>query len=346
MRLSIRVSHTYVCETMKKPPFKLSVVFYALVVLSVLCITYIRTLPDGKLHVVFCDVGQGDGIYMRFPDGADMVVDGGPGEKMMTCLGNHMGFWDRTIELVALTHPQHDHYGGLQGIVERYTVRRIILPEVYNNTDSYNNFIRELEKHHIQVSHVVKGDKITQHTTTKKNHKISSQGEGDVEEYVTIDVLWPSVSFIKSHTKKAYIKNDVEGNHEGENTILSGIREPEYNEDINNFSLVLRVSVGSFDVLLTGDAEVDIVEPLFRGKSQAVEVLKVPHHGSQNAVTKGLLDTINPSISVLSVGKNNSYGHPDSVVVQTLHDHGVVVKRTDSNGTIEIVSDGEKWWIE
>lgn len=60
---------------------------------------------DGKLHVIFCNVGQGDGIFIRTPRGSDIVVDGGPDNAVLSCLWGHMPFWDRTIELMVLSQP-------------------------------------------------------------------------------------------------------------------------------------------------------------------------------------------------------------------------------------------------
>ena len=100
--------------------FKLRVgyVISGIVTGLILLFSFIATLPDGKLHIVFCDIGQGDAAYVRFPDGRDMLIDGGPNDKVLNCLGKHMPFWDRRINLVVLTHPQKDHMQGLNPVLE------------------------------------------------------------------------------------------------------------------------------------------------------------------------------------------------------------------------------------
>ena len=77
--------------------------------------------PDKNLRLIACDVGQGDAIlaiYGKF----QILTDGGPNNSVLTCLEKYMPFWDREIELVVLTHPQLDHYGGLIEVFSRYKV--------------------------------------------------------------------------------------------------------------------------------------------------------------------------------------------------------------------------------
>ncbi|MGC8839638.1 MAG: ComEC/Rec2 family competence protein, partial [Anaerolineae bacterium] len=86
-----------------------------------------RGLPDGRLHVWFLDVGQGDAILVQSPDGHQMLVDGGPDPQVLQrALGKVLPFWDRSLDLVALTHPDGDHAGGLVGLLERYRVGRAL----------------------------------------------------------------------------------------------------------------------------------------------------------------------------------------------------------------------------
>jgi len=314
-------------------------VFFFFIISGVLIFSYVSGMPDGKLHLVFCDVGQGDGIYIRFPDGSDMIVDAGPGDDMAMCPGKYMGFWDRRIELIALTHPQLDHYGGLQDIIKRYDIDAIILPAIHSNNDSYNNLIGEIQQRNVKTLHVNNGDKIRQHNISKIYQK-GSRSE------VAIDILWPSKAFISHNSNKAYINDDKHTDSKAYKNVLSDIQVVEGSEDVNNFSLVMKVSFGSFDALLTGDAEVDIVLPLIEGVQEPVEVLKVPHHGSKDAVTASFLNVIKPGLAVLSVGKNNRYGHPDGDVVSLLNEQGIQVKRTDMDGSVEIISDGERWWVK
>ncbi len=80
-------------------------------------------LPDGRLHVAFLDVGQGDAILITTPQGRQVLVDGGPSPTALaSALGKEMPFWDRSIDLVVMTHADADHIGGLVEVLDRYRV--------------------------------------------------------------------------------------------------------------------------------------------------------------------------------------------------------------------------------
>lgn len=88
--------------------------------------------PDDKLHVVFCDVGQGDGALV-FWRGFQMVIDGGPDEsKMLSCVARHIPFWDHKIEVVVNSHNQKDHARGLVALKKRYEIEQSIGVEATN----------------------------------------------------------------------------------------------------------------------------------------------------------------------------------------------------------------------
>lgn len=90
-----------------------------------------RGLPDGRLHVHVLDVGQGDAIFIETPSGRQVLIDGGPSPSLLLSrLGRRMPFWDRSLDLVILTHPDGDHITGLVGVLERYWVDAVVWREV------------------------------------------------------------------------------------------------------------------------------------------------------------------------------------------------------------------------
>jgi competence protein ComEC len=107
--------------------------------------------------------------------------------------------------------------------------------------------------------------------------------------------------------------------------LLSGPAPP----DPNQLSLVLLARWRGFSMLLTGDAEAESV-PIDPGP---VDVLKVAHHGSEDAGLAELLERSSPRLAVISVGEDNPFGHPAPATLATLAEHGVPVLRTDHDGT-------------
>jgi competence protein ComEC len=111
-------------------------------------------------------------------------------------------------------------------------------------------------------------------------------------------------------------------------------------DDPNLRAIVLHVSYGELDALLTADAESDVVLPL---RPPAVEVLKVAHHGSADEGLPDLLRRVRPRVAVISVGEQNDYGHPTPSTLQALADApGLSVYRTDRDGRVVIDSDGDR----
>lgn len=78
-----------------------------------------------NLQIIACDVGQGDSILIQYKTD-QILIDGGPNRDVLDCLGRHMPYWDREIELVILTHPEKDHYGGLIEVFKRYQVQTFL----------------------------------------------------------------------------------------------------------------------------------------------------------------------------------------------------------------------------
>lgn len=105
----------------------------------------VATLPDGRLHVAFLDVGQGDAILITLPDGRQILVDGGPSATELNWrLGQEMPFWDRTLELVISTHPDADHLGGLVSLLDRYEIEQALVTDVEGTSQLYQAWETEV----------------------------------------------------------------------------------------------------------------------------------------------------------------------------------------------------------
>jgi competence protein ComEC len=112
--------------------------------------------------------------------------------------------------------------------------------------------------------------------------------------------------------------------------------------DPNRLAIVLLGRWHRFSILLTADAEAEAV-PLDPG---AIDVLKIAHHGSDDAGLGALLERTAPRLAVVSVGAENPYGHPTAATLSTLAEHGIPTLRTDRDGDVTIDVSGRGWAVE
>ena len=112
--------------------------------------------------------------------------------------------------------------------------------------------------------------------------------------------------------------------------------------DFNNYSVVLRLTYGSTHFMFTGDAEreseAQILQAFSKGEL-ACDVLKAGHHGSRTSSSAAFLKAVNPSIAIISCGKDNDYGHPHKETITNMKSMNITMLRTDKIGTITICSD-------
>lgn len=114
---------------------------------------------DEKLHVVFCDVGQGDAIFIRTPDHKYILVDGGPDKSVLNCLAGNMGFWERSIDLIILTHPHQDHFFGLNYVLDRLITLSFDTERLSNNTASFHELSSKITRKKIPQRNIFQHDR-------------------------------------------------------------------------------------------------------------------------------------------------------------------------------------------
>lgn len=117
----------------------------------------------------------------------------------------------------------------------------------------------------------------------------------------------------------------------------------DYGENINNYSIAIRLTFGGTSFLFTGDAEEEAEnDMLASGLPLESDVFKAAHHGADTANTDKFLTAVNPEYCVISCGQDNTYGHPRAGVLNNLRGMGIKVFRTDEQGTVVAVSDGKE----
>lgn len=99
-----------------------------------------------SFSVTFFNVGQGDSIFIQTELGNQILIDGGPGSEVLEKLGRAMPFWDRTIDLVILTHPESDHVSGLIDVLNRYEVNTVLWTGIIRDTSEWREWVKALEE--------------------------------------------------------------------------------------------------------------------------------------------------------------------------------------------------------
>lgn len=236
------------------------------------------------------DVGQGDALMLVSPTGKQVVIDGGPDRTMLIRLGQAMPFFDRTIELLVLTHPDADHVTALPEVLRRYRVERILLTGVKHDSRIYADFLRMTEAEGAQILLADPGLDI------------------DLGDEVILDVVWPPPGQLGKTPKQS-----------------------------NDTSVVLRVFAGNKSVLLTGDIEEKAETAILAsGADLDADILKSPHHGSRTSSSTGFLLAVSPELVLISVGRNNKFGHPHPWVTRRYQTLGIPYRTTAEEGTIAI----------
>ncbi len=277
-----------------------------LLVCSLCCFFVLRPLPQKGCHIAFLDVGQGDGIVIRWErdeKGKDrrkgqkrawtVLVDGGStSEKKLgeNRLEPYLEFCGITwIDAAIVSHGDEDHISGLRYLLEEGEIRigQLILPELGRQDPAYDRLISAAGRRGTKIAYMKAGDCI-------------EKGKG------RLTCLYP----------------------EKEERI-----DP---SDRNQQSLIIKMDYEDFHLLLTGDADGEGEGRTAARWGQAglsdIQVLKAAHHGSRFSNSKALLEAASPKLAVISYEKGNSYGHPHQETLKRLEEAGVRVLGTGEKG--------------
>lgn len=145
---------------MNKKSFSVYALFTCAFICAIIWYAVYKTESVYNLTVHIFDVGQGDGIFMELPNRVQVLIDGGPSSAILSKLGGVMPFWDRTIDMVILTHPHADHVDGLIDVIKRYKVGMILESGSLYATPDYHVWDTLVEQKKIPVVFARKGQRI------------------------------------------------------------------------------------------------------------------------------------------------------------------------------------------
>jgi len=265
-----------------------------------------------NLKVDFLNVGQGDSEFIQTPEGHKILIDGGPDSTVLSKLSSLLPFWDRSIDLVILTHPESDHMQGILDILPKYNVKYFLWTGVVKDAPEYKQLITLLQKAGNGQNSLLASLSNSGYLLGRTKVLYASAGEEIKAGSVLIDTLFPFKS-------------------------LEGFK---LTASANDTCVVSKIIYGKESFLFTGDIDSAAEKQLVNsGENISANVLKVAHHGSKYSTSDLFLAAVAPKIAVIEVGKN-TYGHPTPEALQRLQEFGIKIFRTDQDGDVEFVSDG------
>lgn len=266
---------------------------------------YVYEKP-GRLEITVLDVGQGDAVFVAFPNGKTMLIDGGPktpdydsGAQIVLPFLHAKGY--RRIDTLVASHPHTDHYGGLTAVLEAVEVGEVITDGLTAETPQFRDWERTILKRHIRYRSVLEGERLT--------------GLGEVDGMI----LHPNETFMSLH--------DIDQANDASLVIKL---------TYGQFSMLL---CGDIEA----EAEHELTE---RFPGLRATILKTPHHGSSTSSGPGFVSLLDADAAIISVGERNTFHHPSPEVVRRFGQQGTTVYRTDQSGAVSILTDGRQWKID
>ncbi len=151
---------------------------------SILFFLFLKPNEQSRLEVSFLDVGQGDSTLIRTPFGQNILIDGGPDDSVVYGLSQELPWWDRTIDLVILTHPHDDHVFGLIDVLERYRVKKVLYTGALHSSPGYIAWLELIRDKKIPLA-IIRGQQRI------------NLGDG-----CYLDILYPNEDFVNKEVEE------------------------------------------------------------------------------------------------------------------------------------------------
>lgn len=286
--------------------------FWGALLAAVMLLTC-RMPQDFEITVL--DIGQGDCIYLADGQGGRYLIDGGSSDKKEIETYQIIPFLKyrgvSRLDAVFVSHSDEDHISGILGLLENYgetgiEIGCLVLPDLAEESRDENYSEMEALARSRGVPVV-----------------FLHEGEQLKKGKLMLTCLHPNESYVNSNA--------------------------------NEGSMVLYLTYENFSALFTGDLEGEgeelVTERLARmkvagGLPEGITLLKAAHHGSKNSTREELLEIVNPRLTLISAGRNNSYGHPHKETLERLEEQGCAVLQTPDSGAVTVRLRGGKVSVE
>lgn len=266
-----------------------------------------QPIQDGDLHIHILNVGQADAALIQI-NGKNILIDTGDVDHRAALIQQLKNCNVKEIDSIIITHPHGDHLGGMAALFKNFKIHQIYDNGETANTAMFRNYLKQIKELNINRVMLRKGDMVT------------------FDDTVSFTVLAPEEPlFSKNNTHKMS---------------TGGIT--------NNNSIVGKLKYKEFTMLFTGDAQKESEKRMLKdyGNELKSDILKVGHHGSKTSSYSAFIKAVSPKAATISCGAGNEYKFPHKPTLDTLHHVSAEIYRTDQDGIITIISNGESYKIE
>ena len=278
--------------------------------------TFLTTIGDYSVHYI--DVGQGDCTLIELPDNKIFMIDTGPAQSKNNLTKYLDGLHITTIDYLCFTHYDADHIGNGLMIFDKFEIKNVYIPKVYSAYEISNGLNTNANFRDIS----------TNKTWNKLSEAIYNEG---------------STIFYNGNADENNIIN-VEAGY----SITFWMPLGDYESSANNYSPFILMNLQNSKYMFTGDASsskenqfLTQYSALVNSNAFDVDVLKLGHHGSKESSSVAFLNATKPEIAIVSCGKGNNYGHPNSETLDRLSAINCEVKRTDTLGSIVLTKNAD-----
>ncbi|MBF0546164.1 MAG: MBL fold metallo-hydrolase [Candidatus Riflebacteria bacterium] len=280
-------------------------------------------------QVTFIDVGQGDSILIRTKE-KNILIDAGDdrfntGKGIILPLLKKLGI--NKIDTAVISHPHRDHFGGFLDMIPEIPIGEFLYSADYQSGGDAGQTAGGDEQLYKKLVALIQAKNIPYNVPAKGSQL--NWGTGVTAEVLRVGFppYTPPTHSNPTHPPTSPNPNPL---------------PPALKVNANELSLIIKFTAGKTSYVFTGDSEINAETQVvsdFRDKLKCT-VLKSPHHGSRTSSSNAFMDAVQPEYAVISVGKDNSYGHPNQETLDKYASYKIKVFRTDEDGTVDTVTDG------
>ncbi|MCL2540160.1 MAG: MBL fold metallo-hydrolase [Firmicutes bacterium] len=302
-----------------------------------------NVVKNGNLAVHFVDVGQGDCIMVKLPDGKNMIIDGGSdtlsansAKDRIENYANDVFFTgsNKKFDYMIATHSDADHINALDRVLEKFEVSTIYRPKSFFSIGTLSSNAARIAMQSDEAARIIE---LQTAVPSKLGASVTYHSTATYFNFLTAVYNKPGANVLY-HEAGTVISGG--GANPYKITFYSPNKTFYGTSDVNNLSAVVVIEYNGKSICLTGDAYVAAENEMIASTAlplPKVDALKLGHHGSSTSTSQGFLDALGPTYIFITVGEGNSYGHPTETILNRLDTFGILESnlfRADYHGNM------------